>query len=87
MYSCETTYSCTEIFKTLNYLGPNFMKENCYISPHNPHRRHDIFVQSWKTTKYGDKSPRGLSLHLWNSLPEKIKFTTSIFIFEDFMKT
>lgn len=87
MYSCETTYSCTEMFKTLNYVGPNFMKENCYISPHNPHRKHDIFVQSWKTTKYGNKSPRGLSLHLRNSLPEKIKFTTSIFIFEDFMKT
>ena len=59
-----------EIFKTFKNINPNFMKEIIYISPHNIHRRHDIIVQSQKTTKYGDKSLRVMSPHLWNLLPE-----------------
>ena len=68
----ETKYTCTWDFKTLNNLNPNFTKEIFYISSHNPHTSHDIFVQSWKTTKYGDKSLRSLCLHLWNSCQKKL---------------
>ena len=32
------------------------MKDNFFISPQNSHRRHEIFVQSRKTTKYAAKS-------------------------------
>ena len=53
-----------DIFKTLNYLNPNFVKGNFYISSHKPHRRHDISVQSPKTTKYGAKSLRGFGPRL-----------------------
>ena len=71
----------------LNNVNPNFMKEIFYISPHNTDRKHVIFVWSRKTTKYGDKSLRVLGPHLWKSLPEKIKSTTSILIFKAFDKT
>ena len=37
--------------------------------------------------KHGNKSLRALGPHLWNSLAEKMKSTTSIFIFKDFIKT
>ena len=40
-----------------------------------------------KATKYGDKSLRALGPHLWNSLPQKIKSTTSILVFTDLIKT
>ena len=66
-----------EIFDALNNLNPNFMKEIFYISPRNTHRKHDIFFQIRKTTKYGDNSLRAMGPHLENSLPEKNKFTTS----------
>ena len=55
------------------------MKKIFYISPHNTHRRHDIFVQSGKQIK-GDESLRSLDSHLWNSLPEKIKSAISVYI-------
>ena len=36
------------------------MEKIFYISPHISDRRHDIFVQSQITAKYGDKSLRAL---------------------------
>ena len=44
------------------------MKDMFCISPHNTYKRHDIFVQSRKTTKYGDKSLGAIGRRLWNSL-------------------
>ena len=76
-----------EIFRTLDNLNPKLMEKILYISPHNAHRRHDIFVQSRKTTKYGDKNLTALGPHLWKSLSEKIKSIISIFIFKNFIKT
>ena len=50
------------------------MKETFYNPPHNTN---NIFVQSKKKVKYGDKSLRALGQHLWNSPSEKIESTTS----------
>ena len=75
-----------EVFKTLNDLNPNFMKEIFYYLPHSTHRKHDIFVHSRKTAKYSDKSLKTLGPHIWNSLPENIKSETSISIFKSYIK-
>ena len=75
-----------EIFKTLNNLNPNFMKDIFYFSPYNTHKKYDIFVNSRNTSSYGDKSLRALGPHIWNSLPENIKSTNSIFVFKKFLK-
>ena len=48
------------------------MKEIFYVSPHNTHRKHDIFVQSRKTSPGYDKSLQAIGPLLWNSLPEKL---------------
>ena len=45
-----------EIFKTLNNLNPNFMKDIFNLSPYSTHRRHDNFVHSRNTSNYGDRS-------------------------------
>ena len=38
-----------EIFKTINNLNPNFMKDIFNFSPYSAHRKHDIFVHSQNT--------------------------------------
>ena len=75
-----------EIFKTLNNINPNFMKEIFHFSPYNTHKRHNIFVHSRNTSSYGDESLRALGPHIWNSLPESIKSTTSLFVLKKFIK-
>ena len=75
-----------EIFKTVNNLNPDFMKDIFYYSPYNTHRKYDIFVYSRNTSSFGDKSLRALGPHIWNSLPESIKSTDSISIFKSFIK-
>ena len=35
-----------EIFKTVNNLNPNFMKDIFNFSPYSAHRKHDIFVHN-----------------------------------------
>ena len=44
----------TAIFKTLNDINPNYMKEIFYLSPHETHKKYDLFVRSRNTTKYGN---------------------------------
>ena len=75
-----------EIFKTLNNLNPTFMKNIFNLSPHCTHRKHDIFVHPRKTVNYGNKSLKPVRPHIWNSLPDEIKATTSLSIFKKFIK-
>ena len=74
------------ILKTLSNLNPIFIKEIFYISAHNTHRRHNISVQSEKI-KHGGNNFRVLGPDLWNALAEKIKSTTTMFVFKDFVLT
>ena len=71
----------TEIFKTLNDINPNYMKEMFYLSPHEKHKKYYLFVHSHKhnTTKYGTYSLRVPGPHIWTSSPEKIKKLSLIF--------
>ena len=75
-----------EIFKTLNDLNPTVMKNIFNFSPRCTHRKHDIFVHPRKTANYGDKSLKSVGPHIWNSLPDEIKATTSLSIFKKFIK-
>ena len=61
-----------EIFKFLNKLNPNFMKDIFDFSPHSTHRKRDIFAHSRNTSNYGDRSLRALGQQTLNSLPEHI---------------
>ena len=66
-----------EIFKTLNYLNPEYMKEIFYYKTTNlTHGAFNIKVKQNNTTKYGNKSLRSLGPHIWNTLPKQIKEET-----------
>ena len=75
-----------EIFKTLNDLNPSFMKDIFKLSPHFTHKKHNIFVHPRNTVTYGNKSLKSLGPHMWNSLPEQIKATNSLYVFKNFIK-
>ena len=40
----------TEIFKTLNDINPNYVKEIFYFSLHKTHNKYDLFVHRRNTT-------------------------------------
>ena len=42
-----------EIFKTLNDVNLNYMKEIFCLSPHEINEKYDLFVYCRNTTKYG----------------------------------
>ena len=65
-----------EIFKTLNHLNPEYMKEIFYKTTNLTHRPFNIKVNQNNTTKYGNKSLRRLVPRIWNSLPKQIKEET-----------
>ena len=75
----------TEIFKTLNDINPNDMKEIFYLSLHKTHEKYDLFVHRRNATKYGNHSLSVLGLHIWNSLPEEIKQLSSLNAFKNYI--
>ena len=77
----------TEIFKTLNDTNPNYMEEIFYLSPHETHKKYDLFVHHCNTTKYGNHSLRVPGPHIWNSLPEEIKQLSSLNTFKNYIKS
>ena len=70
-----------EIFKTLNNLNPVFMKDVLHNSPNVTHKKHDLYIHTQNTTKFGNKSLRVFGANIWNTLPEYIKSTTSLLEF------
>ena len=65
-----------EIFKTLNHLNPEYMKQIFYKTKNLTHRPYNTKVNQNNTTKYGNKSLRSLGPHFWNSLLKQIKEET-----------
>ena len=67
-----------EIFKTVNNLNPDFIK-NIFTRKENARvRQHDLLVGSHETRTYGDKSFKILGPKIWNALPTEIKCETSL---------
>ena len=75
-----------EIFKTLNNLNPDFMKDIFHNSPKLTHKKHDVYIHTQNTTRFGNKSLRAFGANMWNTLPEHIKSTTSLLEFKKFIK-
>ena len=74
-----------EIFKTVNNLNPDFMK-NIFTSKQNARvRPHDLVVRSHNTATYGDKSLKTLRPKIWNALPTEIKHETSLRRFKEYV--
>ena len=77
----------TEIFKTLNDLNPPYMKEIFTQNTIRIPERKKLLVKSTHTKKYGTDSLRHLGPKIWNSLPQDIRDSTSLFIFKSQIKT
>ena len=65
-----------EIFKTRNNLNLAFMK-NYFVT----HKKHNLYIHTQNTTKFGNKSPRAFGANIWKRLPEYIKSATLLFGF------
>ena len=70
-----------EIFKTLNNLNPVFMKDIFHYSPNVTRKKHNLYIHTQNTTKFGNKSLRAFGANIWNTLPEYIKSTTFLLVF------
>ena len=62
-----------EVFKTLNNMNPEYMKEIFHKTAFSTHRPLNLEVNKNHATKYGNKSLRCLRPHIWNSLSNQIK--------------
>ena len=76
----------TEIFKTLHDSNPVFMKDIFHYCQNKSHKKHNLHVHSRNTSRYGNNSLRVLGAHIWNSLPENIKCTDSVYELKNFLK-
>ena len=83
----------TEIFKTLNNLNPDYMKD-IFIKNENPYRlrdnsrhKNDLVNSSYKAFTYGECSLTNLGPKIWNALPTEFKSAKSLFTFKQLMKT
>ena len=74
-----------EVFKTVNNMNPEYMKEIFHKTAFRMHRPFHLEVNENHTTKYGNKSLRCLGPHIWNSLPNQIKKETDYTKFKEFI--
>ena len=75
-----------EIFKTLHDLNPIFMKDIFHFCQNKSHKKHNLHVHSCIMPRYGNNSLCVLGAHIWNSLPENIKCTDSVYELKNFLK-
>ena len=71
-----------EMFKTLNNLNPEFMKNIFTIKQNARVRPHNLLVRSHKAATYV-KSLRILGPKVWNALSTEIKRETSLCKFKE----
>ena len=89
MEAKRTQFLCTEIYKTLNGLNPNYMNKifvkSC--SRYSSRRPHDLMVPRVNQTKFGLKSIQYEGAKLWNHLPNSIKSAENLEIFKTLIKS
>ena len=78
----------TEVFKSLHYMNPGFMKsyfvrKSLYTELRDPNK---LILPPARTTKYGTHSFLFRSIILWNSLPASLKKCETLFQFKRSLK-
>ena len=74
-----------EIFKTLNNLNPDYMKEIFFKTTNLTQRPFDIKVNQNSSTKHSQKNLKSLGPRIWNSLPIEIKEETNYEKFKNYI--
>ena len=52
------------------------MKDIFRYSPNVTHKKHNLYIHTQNTAKFGNKNLRALSANIWNTLIENIKSTS-----------
>lgn len=76
-----------EIFKTINDLNPEYMKEIFTLNTRRENNQNKLLVKSQSTKKYGTDTLRALGPNIWNKLPANIKQAGNLNIFKTLIKT
>ena len=78
----------TEIYKTLNHMGPVYMNNLIILNQSNYSTRRplNLFVPRVNQTTYGLRSFRYQGNSLWSSLPEEIKTAANLNTFKNLIK-
>ena len=63
------------------------MKGIFHYSPNLTYKKHNIYIHTLNTTRFGNKRLRAFGANIWNRLSEHIKSTTSLLEFKKFIKT
>ena len=74
-----------DVFKTINNMNPEYMKEIFHKTALTKRRPLNLGVTENHTTKYGKKSLRCLGPRIWKSLPNQIKNKTDYTKFKEFV--
>ena len=77
----------TEVFKIVNNLNPNNMKDIFTPILHPKVRPDDILVKHHSTITYGPKSLKTLGPKIWSKLPGDIKSETSYTKYKEYVDT
>ena len=63
------------------------MKDIFHYSSNDTHKKHNLYIDTQNTEKFGNKSLRAFGTNICNTLPVYIKLTTSLLEFNKFIKT
>ena len=75
-----------EIYKSLNNLNPQFMKEVLYLKQNNyPLRNQSMAYPNPRTMSYGFETFGYKGRQLWHNLPEKIRNVTDVLAFKRYV--
>ena len=74
----------TDVFKSLNEIGPSYMSAKFHRKEHQYHVRNEfnLMQRSFKTIKHGYNSFNYLGAKVWNHLPNEIKSSPTLTIFK-----
>ena len=76
-----------EIFRTINDMNPEFMKDIFIKNQKSRSNPNNLKVHYHRTTKYGDRTLKTLGPKIWNMLPTKMKNETSFQKFKEYINT
>ena len=76
-----------EIFKTVNNLNTNYMKDVFTPKLHPKARPNDVLVKHHNAITYSTKTLKTLGSKIWNHLPVDIKSETSYSKFKEYIDT
>ena len=85
----RTKTLATEIYKTINSINPNYMKEIFKMNEsqnYNFRSHNALKVGRFNAVKYGRNSLRTLGPQIWNSLPNEYKTAVNLNQFKKIMK-